>query len=62
MRGGQLKLDLKLARIDKHFYRDNSPETWHKNVRTFLLECHLDIVLVLDWIEARGNLRALELD
>ena len=34
VRGGQLKLDLKLARIDKHFYRDNCPETRHKNVRS----------------------------
>ena len=31
-----------------------STETWHKNVRTFLLGCHLDMVLILDWIEARG--------
>ena len=52
---GQLRLDLKLARIEKHFYRDNSPETWHKNVRTFLLGCHQDMVLILDWIEARGK-------
>ena len=46
---------MKLARIEKHFYRDNSPETWHKNVRTFLLGCHQDMALILDWIEARGK-------
>ena len=52
----QVKLDLMLARIAKHFYRDNSPETWHKKVRTFLLGCHSDMVLILDWIEARGKM------
>ena len=52
---GQQKLDLKLARIKKHFYRDSNRETWHKNVRTVLLGCHQDMVLILDWIEARGK-------
>ena len=33
----RLMLDLKLARIDKHFYKDNAPERWHKNVRTYLI-------------------------
>ena len=26
----KLRLDLKLARIDKHFYKHNAPETSHK--------------------------------
>ena len=51
----QLKLDLKLALIAKHFYQDSAPETWHKNVRTVLLGCQLDMVLIIDWIEARGK-------
>ena len=40
----KLRLDLKLARIDKHLYRDNAPETWHKNVRTYLIGTHGDTV------------------
>ena len=32
-----LKLDTKLALLDKHKYSDSAPETWHKNVRTYLV-------------------------
>ena len=52
---GQLKLDFKLTRIDKHLYQDSAPETWRKNVRTYLLGTHPDMVLILDWIGARGD-------
>jgi hypothetical protein len=51
----RLKLDLKLARIDKHFYKDSAPETWHKNVRTYLIGTHSDMAPVLNWCEARGK-------
>ena len=51
----RLRLDIKSARIDKHFNRDNAHETWHNNVRTYLLGTDNDMVLILDWIDARGT-------
>ena len=51
----KLRLDLKLARIDKHFYKDNAPGTWHKNVRTYLIGTHSDMAPILNWFEARGK-------
>ena len=51
----KLRLDSKLARIDKHLYLDNAPETWHKNVRTYLVGQHIDMKPFLSWIEGRGH-------
>ena len=51
----KLRLDSKLARIDKHMYLDSAPETWHKNVRTYLVGSHIDMMPFLTWIEGRGH-------
>ena len=51
----KLRLDSKLARIDKHMYLDNAPETWHKSVRTYLVGQHIDMMPFLSWIEGRGH-------
>ena len=51
----KLRLDPKLARLDKHLYLDNAPETWHKNVRTYLVGQHIDMKPFLSWIEGRGH-------
>ena len=52
--GEKLRLDLKLARIDRHFYKDIAPETWHNKVRTYLIGTHGDMAPILNWCEARG--------
>ena len=51
----KLRFDPKLARVDKHLYLDNAPETWHKNVRTYLVGQHIDMKPFLSWIEGRGH-------
>ena len=53
--GDRLKLDLKLAQIDKHIYSDAAPETWHKEVRTYLIGAHVDVSPFLNWVEAQKN-------
>ena len=50
-----MKLDLKLAQIDTHVYLDAAPETWHKNVRTYLIGTHVDVGPFLNWVEAQGK-------
>ena len=57
-----MSLDPKLARIDKHLYTDAAPETWHRNVRTFLIGRHVDMKPFLTWIEARGTRKITEGD
>ena len=52
-----LKLDTKLALLDKHKYSDSAPETWHKKVRTYLVGAHIDMKPFLDLIEGRGALK-----
>ena len=51
----RLRLDVKLARIDKHFYTDAAPETWHKDVRTYMIGVHCDMQPFLTWIENHGK-------
>ena len=53
--GSKLKLDRKLARIDKHQYTDSRPETWHNNIRTYFIGEHVDMKGILDIIEAQGH-------
>ena len=53
----RLTLDLKLARIDKHMYTDAAPETWHKNIRTYMLGRHSSMKPILDAIERMGDVR-----
>ena len=51
----RLRLDVKLARIDKHFYTDAAPETWHQNIRTYMIGVHADMMPFLTWIESHGK-------
>ena len=52
---GRLVLDLILARIDKHQYTDSAPETWHRNIRAYLLGRHSSMKPILDSIERMGD-------
>ena len=51
-----------MARIDKHFYTDSHPETWHKNVRAYMLGRHRDMKYILNAIEAKGEERISAVD
>ena len=51
-----------LARLEKHLYTDNAPETWHKNVRAYFLGRSKCMKPILDAIEARGDHKVSEDD
>ena len=56
----KLILDMKIARLDKHMYTDGAPETWHKNIRSYLLGRHSSMKPILDAVEKMGDTRLNE--
>ena len=38
-------------------YKDSAPETWHRNVRSYLLGTHSSMKPILDLIERQGDAR-----
>ena len=50
-------MDLKIAQLDKHQYDDARPESWHTNVRIYIIGRHIDLNHFLDWVESRGTKR-----
>ena len=60
--GPKVTLDKKLALLDKHQYDDHKPDSWHKNIRTYMIGCHVDMKGLLDWIERRGEAKVRSCD
>ena len=50
-------MDLKIAHLDKHQYDDAQPESWHNNVRTYMIGRFIDLKPVLHQVESRRTRR-----
>ena len=48
---------LKISQLVKHQYDDARPESWHNNVRIYMIGRHIDLKPFLDWAESCGTKR-----